>query len=302
MTTKFKQDALDLMKRLCYDIANPIGDFENLSAVKNLSGYTSQRIIIKELFDKTGGMNYNWESIVLRLTVIDSLYSTKATYSYFSIEELAIAIYNIGKECDAANYFYGIACGRDDTLGLFSGKYGIRKNLEYGGVLISLLSKYAFYALQQDSQTYPLGFPIYDSLVIKMLPIVNNHLRCQQIKLQKKEIKSFVKAINNVRTALLGNNVNLFNGFQAYNTLDIYLWRMGKIDAGNYSLLLDKQDYETFISNIGMNGYKAKDDSQKNFNNEVRNRCFNCPIANIVKGVSNGNLLQSMIEHWKLYY
>jgi hypothetical protein len=301
MHATLKQDALILMEDLCKHVSKSIADFGQLSG-GNMPGYTSQRIVIKQLFDKTSRENYTWASIVLRLTVIDSLYSTNAAYSYFSIEELATAIYNIGRESEAATYFYGIACGNDDTGKLFCGKYGMRKNLDDGGALISLISKYAYYVLLQNPQTYPLGFPIYDSLVLKMLPIVSNYLGCPKSKPQKKEIKPFVTAIDEVRKALLANNSELFCGFQAYDALDIYLWRMGKIDAGNYSLLLEKQDYETFINNIGMKSYKAKNNSQQNFNNEVRDRCSHYSIANIVKDVSVKPPLQSMIEHWKQYY
>ena len=67
--------------------------------------YTQQRAMINQIFDMTSGANYNVPSIMLRLTVIDSLYSTNAQYSYFSIEEMANNIHDLGNEKDAVKYF-----------------------------------------------------------------------------------------------------------------------------------------------------------------------------------------------------
>lgn len=72
--------------------------------------YNDQKLLISELFNSNKG--YNTGSIMLRLVVIDSLYSTNAAYSYFSFEEMADKIIQLGSEDDARNYFYGIACGK----------------------------------------------------------------------------------------------------------------------------------------------------------------------------------------------
>lgn len=295
MNATFKQETLSLTEELCKDIAKSIAEPTDSSRL--LPGYTSQRIVIKQLFEKTGGENYTRGSVMLRLTVIDSLYSTNAAYSYFAIDELAEAIFHLGTENAAADYFYSIVCGGEDTQNLFSKSYGIRKNLGSGGRLISLASKYAYYSLLQDPQRYPLGFPIYDSLVIKMLPVVNEHLGISSGKFEEKKIVPFVAAVNAVRIALLGNNATLFHGFQPFDALDIYLWRMGKINGGNYSLLLDKTDYKTFIENLGV-----KSKPTTGFNADTRDCCSIKPLADIVRGTSNKPLLQAMIEHWRKYF
>ena len=56
--------------------------------------YIQQREIIKSTF--ANGVPYSESCIIRRLIVIDSLYSTNANFNYFSIEEMAAAIYSIG--------------------------------------------------------------------------------------------------------------------------------------------------------------------------------------------------------------
>lgn len=69
--------------------------------------YNQHRKIINSLFTLNSLLSYK-EQVVLRLTVIDSLYSTNAEYSYFSVEEMAEKILSLGDEEAAAEYFYGI--------------------------------------------------------------------------------------------------------------------------------------------------------------------------------------------------
>ena len=78
--------------------------------------YNDQKVLISALFDSTRG--YNTGIIMLRLVVIDSLYSTNASYSYFSFEEMAEKIYKLGSEDEARKYFYHIATlkGEKDNL------------------------------------------------------------------------------------------------------------------------------------------------------------------------------------------
>ena len=116
--------------------------------------YIQQRKIINSLFAPNGLLSY-YEQVVLRLTVIDSLYSTNAAYCYFSIEEMAEKILSLGNEEAAADYFYGIATRKHSGNLLFEERYGIRKNLEQGSKQMSLLSKYAYYLLIQNRERYP---------------------------------------------------------------------------------------------------------------------------------------------------
>ena len=170
--------------------------------------YKDQKVLISALFDSSRG--YNSGIIMLRLVVIDSLYSTNASYSYFSFEEMAEKIYNLGSEEDAQRYFYQIAKGDEDKYNLFKEAYGIQKNLSEGSKQMSLLSKYAYYALYNQKQ-YPLGFPIYDSLALDAYPTVCKMLGIEQHTEIANDICNYVAALDNVRTILFGND-DLFQG------------------------------------------------------------------------------------------
>ena len=162
MNTQYQQDALDVMKELCNILtSNTAKPCQQTAAMQNevsvQTGYTQQCVVINDLFRMTGDEKYSLYNIMLRLTVIDSLYSTNARYNHYGIEQLAVAIWNLSSERAASDYFYSIACGGKDTRKLFSSVYGIRKNLDDGNRLHSLISKYAFYAVRQDPNAYPLG-------------------------------------------------------------------------------------------------------------------------------------------------
>lgn len=214
--------------------------------------YNDQKTLISALFDSS--MGYNTGIIMLRLVVIDSLYSTNAAYSYFSFEEMAQKIYDLGSEDDARKYFYTIATLSEigDSQKLFEEPFGIQKNLSEGSKQMSLLSKYAYYALF-NQKNYPLGFPIYDSLALDAYPTVCKILDIVQRTDIANNIRNYIKALDEVRQVLFDNN-NLFLGkYQQFDILDAYLWRMGKFSGGNLSLLLERNDYVEFIKSLKLN-------------------------------------------------
>lgn len=300
--------------------------------------YTQQRAMINLIFEMTSGANYNVPSIMLRLTVIDSLYSTNAQYSYFSIEEMAKNIHAIGGEEDAVQYFYTLVNRQDGKLGedkknLFSNTYGIRKNCEDGSKQISLMSKYAYYVLIKNPEEHPLGFPIYDSLAIEMYPLV-----CKTIGIKPKSklfisdsIEKYIEALDEVRNTIFSGETD-FNGFQQYDLLDAYLWRMGKVNNGNYSLLFTKTEYEQFIQNLGIchtkgevnfeeklyekfrdtqwKGKNLINNEDKNgkpkysydFNTIVQYQCATLSTETILKGLPEYTCIKQLIEHWIDFY
>lgn len=229
------------------------------------AGYTNQRTLISSLFKG----EFNKGQIILRLTVIDSLYSTNAAYSYFSFEEMAEKIYALGdneqsaegKQKAARDYFYKIACGEEDDKGLFSEPYGYQKNLCEGSRQMSLLSKYAYYELLQDIHSYPWGFPIYDRLAKEAYPTVRKMLGAKDYySLPQSDaltIKQYITCLSQLRIAIFGD-YKLFRpegshkSYQQFDILDAYLWRMGKFSDGNLSLLLGREDYAQFIINMGL--------------------------------------------------
>lgn len=239
-------EVLDLMKQIADEIKEQYDSY-NLEAKKSLvcDSYVQQRKIIEKTFNC--GNQYCIDNIILRLTIIDSLYSTNARYSQYSIEELAYRIWSIGSEQEAIIYFEQIAGGAFDKYNIFSDGFGIQKNGSIGSKKTSLASKYAYYALLCNGSS-PLGFPIYDSLVKQVYSLFN-------LKVTKKEINEcsfsqYVTYLNDLRIILFGNNMTRFHGVQQFDILDAYLWRLGKVKNGSFSLLFNKPDYVKFVENL----------------------------------------------------
>ena len=277
-------------------------------SVTNDFSYNQQRAMINRIFQIE---SYDICSIMLRLTVIDSLYSTNASYTYFSIEEMAKAICGLGDEEQAKEYFVSLLSSNDaDSKFLFNNEYGIRKNLKAGSgrKQPSLMSKYAYYQLLQSPEKYPLGFPIYDSLAIKMYPKV-----CEVLRIKSKSKSSFIisatssnpnicdyiQALDELRQTIFNNDDSLFEGLQQFDILDAYLWRMGKINEGNFSLLLNRFEYEQLINNLGLNSDSNPPESN-NFNASVRDRCVRSDTQKITQGLPD--VISKLIEHWKTFY
>ena len=256
---KFKYDTREILKLISNNYS---------SGVKTIiADYSDQRSMLTYLFNVTANP-YCKASIVLRLTALDSLYSTNAEYSYFSVEEMAERIIHLGDERKAANYFYDMVINRErgDYEHLFSEKFGIRKNLSEGSTQPSLLSKYAYYQVRRWQNDYPLGFPIYDSLASRMYPIIAARLGLKRQKYFISEsknldtntyennlsIQDYISALDSIRKVLFTDDL-LLNGYQQFDILDALLWSMGKIDGGNISLLVNRKDYTKFIENLGLN-------------------------------------------------
>lgn len=98
-----KQTIIDLLKILADGIKQESSD--------QCFSYVQQRQMIGRMFGKYDQKDYGMAKVMLRLTVIDSLYSTNAAYSYFSIEEMAEKIIGLGSERECADYFYKVATG-----------------------------------------------------------------------------------------------------------------------------------------------------------------------------------------------
>ena len=313
-----KTDVLDVMRKIEL----------HMHAMANVPAYSyvEQRNMIKCVFNNPA--RYNLSTVMLRLTVIDSLYSTNASYAYFSIEELAKAILDLGSEEDAKTYFKQIARGKDDVQNLFGRTYGIRKNTQKGGKLISLVSKYAYYTLLCD-ESDALGFPIYDSLAIEMLPKLGKVLDVSAEFKNKDCIEEYVACLNALREALFGQDTNQrFERLQQFDILDAYLWRIGKLTHGNYSLLFTKKDYETFFENvfgipsgsdhINKSLYKKFKENYSNLCKRKKNKsgksytyiidinkliaeiCMKMPTCDILKGVDDSHgAMAALIDSWK---
>ncbi|MCR5066321.1 MAG: hypothetical protein K6A67_11235 [Bacteroidales bacterium] len=311
-----KQQIINILEA----IAKQELDKDNGKTVQSAT-YMDQRILINQVFK---GGTYSIGQVILRLTVIDSLYSTNAAYSYFSFEEMAEKICAIGNEQAAQDYFYSVATTGEDPRKLFREPYGIRKNLADGSMQMSLLSKYAYYSLLQDTKHYPLGFPIYDRLAKEAYPTV-----CKMLGLKKAhslpaldtpEIGDYIECIGQLRKALFGDSKELFYGYQQYDILDAYLWRMGKFEDGNLSLLLGRTDYIQFVKNLGLEAKANEDDTKYRERMVVKyaetpavdskgkfdfNKAVVCNLLkdnNPFKGIGNEAYLNALLQHWMHFH
>lgn len=295
----------------------------NLAISESDISYINQRELIGRLFNgraNCGVANttspccciYNKALIILRLVVLDSLYSTNASYSHFTFDEMADKIWKLGPtEKHARDYFYQIACGKLDRNELFSTKYGIRKNLDEGGRQMSLMSKYAYYTLMADKGNYPLGFPIYDRLAKASYNKIRKYKVFQLPSIDDVElpIEEYVKAINKLRESIFSNDELLFNGYQQFDILDAYLWRMGKFSDGNLTLLMNKEDYKKFIKNIGF-ANKSKKEILSIINSSEDANYFNKGVVaqmkrmntNSFKDLSIETYLTELYNHWEKYF
>ena len=282
MTAKTPSEIREVMALLAQSITENPGEID-LEGIP----YNNQRSVISKLFSGNGknqgkpqgqsqiqGTCQSKEHILHRLVVLNSYYSTNAAYSYFSLEELAqriidetTAFAQLPKAQKLSdNFFYHILLDninnpkKDVIVGkdLFKASYGIKKDATPGALLSSLISKYAYYCLLTNTTSYPLGFPIYDSLaresyqkVMKALGLKPNTANSLVIQKNSGSIGAYIVALNELRETIFGKgSTALFHGLQQFDILDAYLWWMGKLEGGNLSLLLTKSEYQMLIGYV----------------------------------------------------
>lgn len=218
-------------------------------------GFSSDKSAIESIFLMT--KNRSLPDLVLRLTVIDSMYSTQMNRRYYALQELAEKLYCLNQIKPLPTLFREFIEKKRDThlfdgkigsekFNLFAEKYGIGKDGSDKGVAVSLISKYAYFETDY-------GFPIYDSIACEMYPRIWKYCgwkdktpvltikdSCQQM-VGDKTIVKFVEAIDEL-IKRLGGNIS-------YDHLDRLLWFVGKIYRGNLSLVLDRKNYEWCTQN-----------------------------------------------------
>lgn len=293
-------------------LAQTITKNEGMIDTKGLP-YNNQRAIISRLFRG----KEDQEHILLRLVVLNSYYSTNAAYSYFSLEQLAERIIDettqfAGKSGKLPNdYFYDIALqnlGKPTTIGkaFFEASYGIKENGTPGATLKSLISKYAYYCMLMDTKRYPLGFPIYDSLVRKSYRKVMKALGLKPQMVQTLDtgsIGEYISALNELREAIFGvGSTALFCGLQQFDILDAYLWWMGKLEGGNFSLLLTEGEYKMLINHVKPTPPIKVNNIWTNKIDEQIAKALKDPTAAPFASIADPQrekFLTAMIDHWR---
>jgi|WetSurMetagenome_2_1015567.scaffolds.fasta_scaffold254042_2 hypothetical protein len=218
--------------------------------------YFNDKQIIKRIFSVNGADHQ--ETIRIRLTIIDSYYSTNMSRRYYGIQNISKKIFDY---YDNDNSFknellqFIIEPFRNDyIIDLFKQSYGIGKGGESKGKAISLISKYAYFLT--DFQ-----FPIYDSIVFETYSkIVAKYPELGLDKNLSTDISSFISMMN---------SLNRVSGVNNFNKLDNLLWLVGKIIRGNFSLILNEETYLKIVDQINFDSKTKSIDKDKIIKNYI---------------------------------
>lgn len=176
--------------------------------------------------------DYYFEDVILRLSVIDSNYSTQVgSKRLFGLDDIANQIVEIGTDYDLlgrCQLFLDYPHKRNEITELLSGRYGIDKMGENKGRAASLISKYLYFLMGYE-------FPIYDSLAIQSY----KKIRLKYDGLNLPELR------NTFHVSYFETMTNLkkISGIDSFNRLDNLLWLIGKVSQGSMSLILDREPY-----------------------------------------------------------
>lgn len=217
----------------------------------SIADFIDDKKAIENIFKLTSGSKR--EDVLLRLTVIDSMYSTQMNRRYYALDELAEKIVCSHSTSELFLTFlkrydttlFNVDKGKD-SFNLWGEKYGIGKNGDEKGVAVSLISKYAYFETG-------LKFPIYDSIACEMYPRIWKYCGWKDktpklwVLNEKQQLEgeptiiAFTKAIDEL--------IRRLGGGITYDHLDRLLWFTGKIYRGNLSLVVSRKDYEWCIKN-----------------------------------------------------
>ncbi len=199
--------------------------------------YQVDKNIISSIFNKS--CSSVLETIIFRLTIIDSYYSTQLNKRYFGVEEIAEAITNITDNDNILikkfSSYLNNSEQHNEIKKLFKSDYGYHKIGKKAGRAHSLISKYAYFLTGYK-------FPIYDSLVNLSYPEIKKLYPELNLHDLPKEFSS--KYFTNI------TNLNKVSGINDYNKLDNLLWLFGKLKKGSFSLILNKKNYLKLVSQI----------------------------------------------------
>lgn len=271
---------------------------EDIVSSNSNNGYTSQKQKILRIFRTTGGENYNQESIELRLIVIDSLYSTNMGKRYFPFEDLSTEIYSLGRtEKEVITKIQNFRNNPDTVLEILNmiddKEYGIQKNGKSAGGSKSLLSKYCYFQLMLDTDD-KIGFPIYDSLAKNMYQPVCNYVGLTgKRKLSSSSDINIIAYLNMMKELAAKLDIRGQYSLQNFDILDAYLWRMGKFSEGNFSLLLNKEEYLTLIKAFKLYEYEKEGNNSSDVNNLLKDE-----MLKGYKSVLDNEIFSELWKHW----
>ncbi len=221
--------------------------------LSNNTKYFNDKRLISKIFHLT---EHKPDKALLRLTVIDSYYSTQMNKRFFGIEELSEALKDISND-DITLKKYALEYLADtlienDVSRMFRNNFGYtKKGLPYGKAG-SLVTKYLYFITSYK-------FPIFDRLVRQSYKEFQR--RYKELNLQNVPDECNSKYFESIKD--LKNKT----GIESFDMLDKLLWLFGKVREGTYSLIIPKHSYLALVSNISIDG-KA---SSKKVDNLIRN-------------------------------
>lgn len=209
-------------------------------------------------------MKLSKKTIYNRLAIIDNLYGTNIVrMRSFGIADLSDRIWSIcndglGYHSDTVLINKAKKFVQTYSTHLCNKKSALTDDItdsfnkdDYGyepAKAPSIISKYLYFLLQTDL-TNNVGFPIYDSLVCKVAPKIAAKLGVQAYGCTK-EICRYTFMLSEIIRVLEAQNPALWNQQNPRRTkfalLDHFLWRIGKVKAQSYSLLMSKDEYSEY--------------------------------------------------------
>ncbi len=218
------------------------------------------------------------ERIFTRLTVLDSLFFTQLNKAYYIKQYITEAIW---AACDdgkgghsdavlankASNYIDWVINNQDtptpqqqkeikEIEDLIYGRYPwVKKTEDHKQTALSIMTKYLHYLVEAVRPHNTKGFPIYDSLVVDMLPKVYAYVTSKNIAidfpcattidLNLQPYADYVRALWKIIEQLKNANhaADVWNDpmrdMTDFHLLDIFMWHLGKVsDAkGQYDKL-----------------------------------------------------------------
>ena len=207
----------------------------------NKTEYFFARKRIDSVFKDTK-KNFSIDSINMRLTIVDSIYSTNMGRRLFGITDLAEKIFSIGNDDvlleEVEKYKKNIKESKVNLL--LEGNYGIQKSGDEFGEARSLISKYLYFVSEHK-------FPIEDSLIKLNINNVLKYFGYSNIRVRKDS--NFLHGIIS-----FCENKNI-----EFDEFDNFMWLLGKLSKGSLSALLSKDNYLKVIKNLGIESTKSKE-------------------------------------------
>lgn len=204
------------------------------------------------------------ERIYARLVAIDSLFSTNTNKGYYIKQNMTDAIWEACKDgkgghsddvlaIKASNYIlwtinHPNAPQPQNTAviqqieDLLYGRFAwVEKTEDHKQTELSLMTKYLHYLVEEVRPNNTVGFPIYDSLIVTILPKVYKYVLGKDLKtdfpnatkpISQRPYSDYVQALwKIVDTLMKASNGNVWNrtDMTPFHISDLFLWQLGKV-------------------------------------------------------------------------